>query len=352
MRYKPNAEESRRRWLEFWDRENHDRPLLDLAAVVPDARPRPVPAPPTLYERWTDIDYRIALNRSHLDGVVYVGDSFPVMWPNLGPDFLGATFGADLIFQETTSYSVPCLTEDSPLPEFLQDNSWWQRMVAMTRAFVEDAQGDYLVGITDLHPGMDGVVSLRGAEQTALDMVDRPEQAVALARRLSEAYLEQLRMLHGITSKNGPAAGCSNWMNIWHPELWYVTSCDFICMISREMFDAHIAPLLQWEARMLDGRTLFHLDGPGALRHLDALLDIPEIAGIQWVPGAAQPSARAWIPLLQKIQSRGRLLNIEAGPEDLPVLARELQPEGLSIRLSFSPTLSEAEDILRLVTRA
>jgi hypothetical protein len=32
--------------------------------------------------------------------------------------------------------------------------------------------------------------------------------------------------------------------------------------------------------------SLFHLDGPGALKHLDSLLELDALDGIQWVSGA------------------------------------------------------------------
>ena len=105
-------------------------------------------------------------------------------------------------------------------------------------------------------------------------------------------------------------------MGLWHPEKWYVTSCDFICMISQEMFARYILPELREEIDYLQGKTIFHLDGPGALKHLDALLEIENLAGIQWVYGAGQPSARHWLPVLQKIQKAGKRINIGLHPED------------------------------------
>ena len=46
------------------------------------------------------------------------------------------------------------------------------------------------------------------------------------------------------------------------------------------------------------GGAFYHLDGPGAVVHLDALLEIPHMKAIQWVPGAGQPTAAGWIPLM------------------------------------------------------
>jgi hypothetical protein len=50
----------------------------------------------------------------------------------------------------------------------------------------------------------------------------------------------------------------------------------------------------------------FHLDGPGELKHLDALLAIPELKGIQWIPGAGQPPLTEWPDVLRKIRAAGK----------------------------------------------
>ena len=99
-------------------------------------------------------------------------------------------------------------------------------------------------------------------------------------------------------------------------------------MISPDMFKEFILPELMEEIEWLDGKTIFHLDGPGALKHLDMLLEIPKLAGIQWVYGAGQPTAAYWVPVLKKIQAAGKLIHIHIVPEDLDVLLEEIKPEG------------------------
>ncbi len=54
-----------------------------------------------------------------------------------------------------------------------------KKMLQMTDALVEDARGDYLVGITDLHPGADGLVSLRGPEGLCMDLFDSPDMLLS-----------------------------------------------------------------------------------------------------------------------------------------------------------------------------
>ena len=39
----------------------------------------------------------------------FLAETFPVFWPNLGPEIFAAFFGSELVFQETTSYAVPAV---------------------------------------------------------------------------------------------------------------------------------------------------------------------------------------------------------------------------------------------------
>ena len=78
------------------------------------------------------------------------------------------------------------------------------------------------------------------------------------------------------------------------------------------------------------GRSIFHLDGQGATRHIDALLEVKEIQVIQYVPGAGTPSALKWVEMFRKIQKAGRSLQIICPPEQVLPLCDELRPEGLA----------------------
>ncbi len=72
---------------------------------------------------------------------------------------------------------------------------------------------------------------------------------------------------------------------------------DFSYMISPRMFERFALPGLTVWAGALD-YPFYHLDGPGQIKHLDMLLSIPRLRGIQWVPGDGQPTPDQWLPLL------------------------------------------------------
>ncbi len=48
----------------------------------------------SLEERWFDVEYHIEFFRESIKGKTFYGETFPVFWPNLGPNVFAAFFGA------------------------------------------------------------------------------------------------------------------------------------------------------------------------------------------------------------------------------------------------------------------
>ena len=94
-------------------------------------------------------------------------------------------------------------------------------------------------------------------------------------------------------------------MDVWLPGKGSDVQSDFSAMISPIMLAEFVLSHLQEQCRRLE-YSIYHLDGPGQILHLDYLLEIPELNGIQWVPGAGQPGTGSskCFPLYQRIQQR------------------------------------------------
>lgn len=345
MRYKNDWERARQKFLEYWNKENHDRPLI--AAYAPKAGyvPPPVTPPKNLTDQWLDMDYVIHSTRESMAATHFGGEAFPFFHPNLGPDIFGAFLGCELEFGKDTSWSKHFVTDWDQLPKFNFDpaNKWWKKIVEITEAGLADSQGDYLVAITDLHPGLDGLVSLRGPEELCMDLYDHPEAVKARSFEALDVFKKATDELHTIITRK--QEGSTNWMGVWHPDKWYVTSSDFICMISQDMFEEFAKDEILAELDYLDA-SLFHLDGPGALKHLDSLLAMEKLNGIQWVYGAGQPTAAHWIPVLKKIQDAGKMIHVYILPEELDVLMENLRPEGV-MYVTECKTQDDAENLIR-----
>lgn len=336
---------------EYWNRENSERPLVFMIAPKDNTEAQSnLKNHSSLKERWLDTEFQISQHRNYIKNSCFLGEGYPIFNPNLGPDFLGAVCGADLNFGETTSWAEPVISdyEDFAPIKFDPENFWWKKMCEMTSAALDDANGDYIVGITDIHGGADGLVSLRGPQDAAFDIYDEPENFKRVVWEILPVYKEVTTKLHGMISAKQKV--CSNWMGVIHPnELWYPTSCDFSCMISGDDFDEFIMPELVAEIDWLPN-SIYHLDGVDALRHLDALLGIEKLKGIQWVYGAGQPSAKHWIDVLKKIQGAGKCIQISCECDDLIPLCEQLDPQGVHFSC-FPPDKDSGEYLLKEMER-
>ena len=337
----------RDKWLAFWDMENHDRPLMSVYAPSEKNDYSTISAPETTKERWFDLDFILKQHRRNMNNTCFYGEAIPFACANLGPDILGAICGCDLIFGEDTSWATHFVVDWDELEpiKFDPQNPWFLKIQEITKMFLDDSNGEYLVGVTDLHPGMDGLVSMRGPEELCMDLYETPESIAPRVNQMfdvyKEVFLAQTRLIQDHQS------GATNWMGVWHPDKnWYVSSCDFAALISLDHFDAFVLPGLLKELDFLPA-SIYHLDGPGALRTLDRLIEIPDLNGIQWVPGAGNATPGGWIPIYKRIQAAGKCIVANCEPSDVKILCEELQPEGLYITCSVASE-SEAHDIIRM----
>ena len=130
---------------------------------------------------------------------------------------------------------------------------------------------------------------------------------------------------------------------------YYIPSCDFSIMISSEMYREFFLPELLAEIAWLD-RSIYHLDGPGALRHLDTLLDIPKLDAIQFVYGDGAKPASRWIHIFQRIQKTGKNLHISIEPHEVQFFMENLHPEGVMLQTE-ARSVDEADAILAKIAR-
>ena len=113
-----------------------------------------------------------------------------------------------------------------------------------------------------------------------------------------------------------------------------------------EHFDLFL-PALETRAASVE-KTIWHLDGPGELPHLDKILSLPWVHAVQALPGAGIPDPLQWMEVYKKIQAAGKSLYIAnmVSLDQARVLARELKPEGLMIPVSVR-SKRDADEFLK-----
>jgi 5-methyltetrahydrofolate--homocysteine methyltransferase len=121
---------------------------------------------------------------------------------------------------------------------------------------------------------------------------------------------------------------------------------DFSAMISPQMFETFVLPDLAACCKALDF-AFYHLDGRGQIPHLDLLLSLEQLHGIQWIPGEGQPSPSAWLPLLKHIIDAGKLCQLYVSADDARTIVREIGGRGFAFYITDTIKLEEAEAFIQ-----
>ena len=140
--------------------------------------------------------------------------------------------------------------------------------------------------------------------------------------------------------------GTCAWINLWSPGKTYPVQNDFTCLISTKMYEEFFLEEIIKEINYLD-YSIYHLDGPDALKHLDMLLEIPGLNAIQWLPGAglAKEGVAKWIPIYKKIQAKRKSIIVYCRPNEVNFVLENLSPKGLLISTGCS-SQQEAQQLL------
>ena len=346
LAYKPDFEEARQRWDAFWEGEIIGRPCAAIRA--PKEGVPPVDPPPYL-DGWDgDFDGALARYEEWAAATYFGGEAIPYMAPSFGPDQFAAFLGAKLERSPdslSTTWAVPFVQDwDEVLPFRLDSqNPWWRKMSDFLRQIAQVGEGKFLAGMLDLHGNFDALAAVRGPERLCLDLADQPEtvqRAIESARRIFPQVYEGL-----FEAGNMAKWGSIGWLPFYASGRFLSSQCDFAALVSPKMFDRFILPALEEECSLVD-HSVYHLDGPDALPHLDSLLGIERLDGIQWVPGSGNPPLIEWMDLLKTIQNAGKCLHIYCTAEEVKVFHRELKPNRVLYHVS-TETEREARDLLK-----
>jgi hypothetical protein len=352
MEFKPDWDSAKRRLAAWWHGEVVDRFVLQVAApraerIGPD--PPPLEKPAEVTERWLDPAYRVGNAERHFASTWFGGEAFPYFDPHLGPGSLALYVGSEPVFADDTVWYQPCLPDldDRPALRVNPANRWWQATKALVSEGVRRGQGRYLTAIPDLIENLDTVASLRGTAQLLWDLVDHPRPIHALQREVLEAYFECYDELYAMVSSVGEGC-CFSAFQVWAPGRMAKLQCDFSAMISPAMFEEFVLPYLSQQCERLD-YSVYHLDGPDAVKHLDLLLSIPRLNVLQWTPGANQPGvgAEQWFDIYRRArQAEKSLLLAGVHPNEMQRLVETFGPEGLLVSTWVS-SQAEGEELLK-----
>jgi hypothetical protein len=204
------------------------------------------------------------------------------------------------------------------------------------------------VAITDLHGNYDILAALRDPQMLCMDLIDCPDLLQSIGLHVTNVYTQAFERNYALLKDAG--LPCATWTYLYHDGPAYIPSSDFWCMVSSQIAQETILPLIVTEMKLLD-RSLFHLDGPQALRHLDMLLDMPDLNAIQWVYGDGDGPAANWIDVYKRIQDAGKSIQLLAQTaEDALKVMEQLKPQGVwAYVFETFDTVDDAKAFIRQV---
>lgn len=281
----------------------------------------------------------------------YFADSFPYMHTALsGPGALAAYMGARPVVKDGGIWFFPPedMDEDLSKLDLILDgnNRHYIRMKDYLAAAVGRFGNKALVGMPDIGGNLDILAGYIESGALLLALYDDPDSVKRLTWQAHKAWHRCFSEFGDIVTR--PGLGYSNWAFILSQKPFYMLQCDFCYMISNDMFNEFVLLELKETAKKMS-RTIYHMDGVAQEKHLDSVLSIAELDGVQWGPGEGKPPVCEWPEVIKKILDADKLLYYNGNMDGVEKLSK-IFGKNLSrmyIQLTDAITNDNADDLMR-----
>ena len=347
--WKPNLEETKKRYINWW---NHKGIILNMwehfqEGVKPHADIPMPPAPRDLNQKWFDPEWRADYLDWYVAHSSLMADMLPVANTHLGPGSLAAILGGVFEGGEDTIWIHPNPNYSDDIV-FNPNHPNYLLHKDLLKACKRKAQGHYYVGMPDLMEGLDVLAAIKGTDQVLLDTVMQPEMLEHQMQQINDIYFQVFDELYDIIREGDEMAFC--YFSSWAPGKMSKLQSDISTMISVDDYRRFVQPFIREQCQKID-YTLYHLDGVGAMHHLDALLEIKELNAIQWTPGVGEPQGGSpkWYDLYKKILAHGKsIMACWVTLDELRPLLDNIGGDGVHLEMDFHNE-QEVEQAIRII---
>jgi hypothetical protein len=294
-------------------------------------------------ERWFDAEYQADEFLKSIAGMRFNAETFPIYMPNLGPNVYASFHGGDMTFEDVTSWYHEIIHDyatDMHKIKFSKDNVFYKKILELTEVALQKCENRFLVGYTDIHPGLDCALAWRGTMNLCMDLIEDTGNAQKLFDLAAEHFQEVYDEYDNILKAHGMPS-CT-WMNIPVPNgRMHIPSADFSFMISPDDYEKYGLPILKEEVKTMT-HNVFHVDGKGVANHIDAILSVPEVRCIQWVQGMADDyPIMQHLDFIRYVQSHNRGIIVDLSKDDLDIYMEKMSPKNTFLWVA---TESEEEE--------
>lgn len=347
--WKKNLEETKQRYINWW---NHKGIILNMwehfqEGVTPHADIPMPPAPKDLNQKWFDPQWRAEYLDWYVAHSSLMADMLPVANTQLGPGSLAAILGGVFEGGEDTIWIHPDPNYKDDIV-FNPNHPNYLLHKELLKACKQKAQGHYYVGMPDLMEGLDVLAAIKGTDKVLVDSVMQPEVLEHQMQQINDIYFKVFDELYDIIREGDEMAFC--YFSSWAPGKMSKLQSDISTMISVDDYRRFVQPFIREQCQKID-YTLYHLDGVGAMHHLDALLEIKELNAIQWTPGVGEPQGGSpkWYDLYKKILAGGKsIMACWVTLDELKPLLDNIGGDGVHLEMDFHNE-REVEQALRII---
>lgn len=352
---KKNWEETKQHFLDWWD---HKGLVVGMwgpgIAAVNSLSTAVCPGDPASPEqRFTDAAWRSAYNHHTLSRNSFPLDSLPFSETDLGPGSLSIYLGSEPGFSDGTIWFHPTMTEATrnvPLG-FDAQQKWWRVQEELIAACGEKSGGEYFVGIPDLTEGMDILGAIQNTQEMMLEMLEDPDWVKRKLDEIETAWFEVYRRIYDRVHIEGQGTVFRAFC-LWSPGKVAKVQCDLSLMLSPDMFREFAVPYLEKQCNWLD-HSMYHLDGTGAVMHLDDLLQIENLNAIEWTPEAGLPGGadKRWHEMYRRILDVGKSIQaVYVKPDEVAPLLDAIGPKGVYLMVLFENE-QQCEEVAKVIER-
>jgi hypothetical protein len=349
--FKPDYESSKKRIDAFWNREILDRPVVQFMLYKPKDEQLELPtawdAPGQ--KTYLDAEYQADWHLADLTNQIFLGDSLPVVYPSLSPAVMAAFYGGTLKFgKNDICWNEPLGGDIASLEDLTFDweSPWLGKIRELTEALLSVGKGRFITGMSNWFTGGDCLAAILGPENLGAALIDNPTR-IKNQLEIIETNFEKL-YLEFYTRLKEAGQPSTTWIPLISEDKYYVVANDFSTLVSTEMFREVFLDDVIRECQFLD-HTMYHLDGPGALRHLDAILEVRNLDGVQFVPPPGDDGFERWMQVYRRIQEAGKCVQVNCDLSEVIEISRYLKPEGIFLNVQNVTNKDEAIALIRFL---
>jgi hypothetical protein len=293
---------------------------------------------------WKDRDFIIERQMKLMETQRYFGQAMPFHYVDCSSSAMAGVLGARMqLVNRDTMWAYPCFETVEQVIEMPlgRDTFWYAQARALTERSVALAKDHHFVTLFAMEGITDILAGLYGTENFLADLLEKPQAVKRAMEHVKRLWIELFDEFQEILKQTGNGGGIG-WAGIWAPGTTFPMQEDFSYMISNRMFREFVLPHVRDMADAME-YPFYHLDGIGAIPHLESLLEIERLRVIQWIPGAGKERIGDWYPLIRRILAAGKSVQAFATAPEVDELVAEVGTRGLLITVTASD--EEAEQL-------